>query len=233
MNKLTLVSDIHGNYPALSQVVDAEGSDSQYIVLGDIHGLNAFPQETLSLVHEIGDFVLAGNHDKAMFEYGEGHVNSDKLSTFECYHTLANLSVEQVKWMLELSHMEIDTFGHSRVCMTHAYPWPEKASGYETGNAGVKKRGVPQVGSTVSDDYDYVFHGHTHEQYSLDVSRFGGNHDVIFVNPGSLGWDGTYAVVDVDTGAVELKQVEYDEGWVEEHVQNVLPDDCPNVSQWL
>jgi len=160
-NEFVVVSDIHGNYPALQAVVDAEGQSSEYIVLGDIHGLNAYPSETQALVQAVSSFTLAGNHDKALFEFGEGHVVSDELSEFELYHTLANLSPEQVQWMLDLPHMEVIQRGQSRIAICHAYPWPSHASGYEPGNAGISKGSVTQVASTVGDDYDYVFHGHT------------------------------------------------------------------------
>jgi len=83
----------------------------------------------------------------------------------------------------------------------------------------------------VADDYDYVFHGHTHTQYELDCSQW--SHDVHFVNPGSLGYDGVYAVVDTDSGAVQLNSVELDMEALREHVGSVLPDDCPNVHNWL
>lgn len=204
--KWILVSDIHGNYPSLQAVVDKEGVDAEYVILGDIVGLNAYPSETQTLAQEVGNFVLAGNHDKAIFEYGEGHVNSPKLSKFELRHTLANLSVEQVEWMKERPYLEVVQRGPSRICLTHAMPWPSHASGYEPGNAGVKKGAVPNVASVVSDDYDYVFHGHNHSQFELDCSKFG--HNVHFVSSGTLGYNGEYAVVDTDRATVELKKVD-------------------------
>lgn len=231
MNKFVLLSDIHGNAPALQAVVDEEGLDQEYLVLGDIHGLNAYPKETVDLVKELDGYTLSGNHDKAIFQYGEGHVVSDALSKFERNHTLANLSADDVQWMLGLQHLDVFQRGPSRICITHAMPWPEMASGYEPGNAGISKRHLTKHASAVEEDYDYVFSGHSHEQYSQDCEKFG--HNVHFVNPGTLGYDGNYAVVDTDTGDVELKHVDYDEQAVKEHIQSVLPDDCPNVNRWF
>lgn len=230
-NEFVVVSDIHGNAPALEQVVEREGRDKEYMVLGDIHGLNAYPDETLRLVQEVGNFVLAGNHDKAMFHHNEGHVNSDALSRFELRHTLDNLSDEQQDWMRDRPFMEVVQRGPSRIALCHAYPWPAQASGYEPGNAGISKGSVTSVASTVSDDYDYVFHGHTHTQYELDCSQW--SHDVHFVNPGSLGYDGVYAVVDTDSGAVELNSVELDMDGLRDHISSVLPEDAPSVNRWL
>jgi protein phosphatase len=229
--KYVVVSDIHGNAPALEAVIEAEGADSEWLVLGDIHGLNAYPKETMELLNELEPKVLlAGNHDKAIFHHNEGHVVSDALSEFELEHTKANLTPAQQGWMDSLPFMEVWQDGDSRIAATHAYPWPDQASGYEPGNAGVSKGSVTHVASVVADDYDWVFHGHTHTQYSLDCERFG--HDVHFVNPGSLGYDGLYAVVDTDTGEVDLKQVEYGIEEVMDHIQEALPKGAPAAVEW-
>lgn len=230
MNKFVLVSDIHGNAPALEAVVERESTELEYMVLGDIHGLNGYPKETLELVRSLDGFVLAGNHDKAIFQYGEGHVNSDALSEFELQHTLSELNEESQEYMRDRPYMEVVQRGGNRICLCHAMPWPEKASGYEMGNIGMPKRDIPRYASMLSDDYDYVFHGHTHQQYSLDCEQF--SHDVHFVNPGTLGYDDNYAVVDTDSGEVELKSVEYEER-IAEHVQPLLPDDAPHTGAWL
>lgn len=227
--KWVVLSDLHGNAPALEQVIEQEGEDSDYIILGDLMGLCAYPKETLELVQEVGDYILAGNHDKAIFHKGVGHVMSEKLSEFELSHTINNLSHEQIDWMQKLNYLDVIERGGQRICITHAMPWPDMASGFEAGNSGVEKRDVTSVASVVSNNYDWVFHGHTHEQYDLDCAKFG--HDVHFVNPGSLGYENTYSVVDTETGSVEHKSVEYDED-VEAHIQEVLPPQAPPTSEW-
>lgn len=42
MDKLILISDVHGNGPALKALMEKE-PDGTYVFLGDLHGLNAFP----------------------------------------------------------------------------------------------------------------------------------------------------------------------------------------------
>lgn len=232
-NEFVVVSDIHGNYPALQEVVDTEGSDKEYIVLGDIHGLCAYPAETQSLIREISEHVLAGNHDKAIFQKNEGHVSSDQLSQFELFYTKAQLSHLDENYMRALPHLDVLTRGGQRICLTHALPFPEQASGYESGNLGIPKREVPHYASVVSDDYDWVFHGHTHEQYDLDCSQFAGQNDVHFVNPGSLGYQQSYSVVDIEAGEVEHKSVDVDMDSVRAHVQENLPEGAPPASKWL
>ena len=233
-NEFILLSDLHGNAPALDAVIEREGLDNEYLVLGDIHGLNAYPKEVMDLLNEMKPLVvLAGNHDKAIFHHGEGHVNSTELNSFELDHTQSELSDKDRDMMRQLPFMHVMTRNGSRICLTHSMPWPERASGYERGNAGIRKADVVEIAATVSDDYDWVFHGHTHEQYNLDCTRFG--HDVHFVNPGSLGYAGSYTVVSTDSNKVEHKSVggEYDRDSLKDHVQSVLPEDAPHTEEWL
>jgi predicted phosphodiesterase len=232
MTTAVLVSDIHGNAPALRRVVASEGTDPLYFILGDIHGLYGYPEQVVNIVRRVGTHVIAGNHDKAIFQYNEGHVNSDALSTFEYEHTMAELSESQQEYMESLPYFQIATINGSRICLTHAQPWPENASGYEPGNAGIQKRDVMEIAAVVSDDYDYVFHGHTHTQYQLDCSQFAGNHTITFVNPGSVGQYGEYAVVDIETGDVALKSVSGHENKVKAHLESIVPDTAPDVDTW-
>lgn len=232
MSNLVVLSDLHANARALEAAIIQEGWGAEYVVLGDIHGLNGFPKETQELVTSLNRVAtLAGNHDKAIFDHGEGHVNSTELSEYELNHTLSNLSDDEIEWMKDLPYMDIVERDGQRCCFAHAWPYPEKASGYEMGNGGVSKRAIPMVASSVADDYDWVFLGHTHEQYELDCSKFG--HNVHFVNPGSLGYNGEYATVDTSTGTVSLETIEWDENAVKERVQNTLTDDAPHVNDWL
>jgi predicted phosphodiesterase len=234
MSKHVLLSDIHSNYPSLQAVVDKEGKNVKYSILGDIVGLLSYPSETVSLIKELDtETVLLGNHDRAIFHEGVGHVNSMKLSEFELTHTINNLSHEQIDIMQELPFIEVWEDGPHTNCAAHAKPWAAEASGYESGNAGVWKKDVPHVASTVADSYDFVLLGHTHQQYSLDCSQFG--NPVTFVNPGSLGWNDTYSILDKATGDVEHKSVEgeYKRKSVKEHIQRLLPEDAPHTREWF
>lgn len=233
MSEFVLLADVHGNAPALATVIDREGRDADYVMLGDLHGLMAHPDAVVRLAQEFGQVVLKGNHDHALFDVGEGHVQNDALSRFEYEHTMVGTSDEQKAWMRQLPSLDVRTIDGERICATHAYPWPELATGYEEGNAGVTKGDVPHVASVVSNDYDWVFHAHTHQKYDLDCEQWG--HDVHFVNPGSLGYDDTYSVVDTETGTVSHKSVEgeYDREALRRHVGSLLPEDCPSVHEWL
>ena len=60
-----VLSDIHGNLPALQRVLEAlerEGVDG-YLCLGDIVGYGPCPNACVSRVAELGAVTVAGNHD--------------------------------------------------------------------------------------------------------------------------------------------------------------------------
>ena len=230
MSKYVLLSDIHGNAVSLEAVIDAEGTDVEYLVLGDIHGLCGYPAKTVELLQSLDATIIAGNHDKALFHHDEGHVNSDILSEYEYEHTINSLTRSQQDWMLQLPFMKVITRSGDRICLAHSYPWLEQASGYELGNAGVTKATVTSVASVVADDYDYVFIGHTHQQYDLDCSQF--EHDVHFANPGSLGYDETYLTFDQETGKFEHKSVDIDRDMVRAHIDGLTPDSAPSSYTW-
>lgn len=231
MTKTVLVSDIHGNGRALEKVMAQEGTDARYIFLGDLVGLCGYPALVVNLAEIHGDFVLAGNHERAIFHEGVGSVVNEELSDFEYQHTMDALTDEDVEWVKDLPYLDVTVLDGARVCMAHAFPWTGQASGAEPGNAGVRKSELPEIASIVADDYDFVLLGHTHVQYEEDCSRWG--HEVHVVNPGSLGYHHEYATVDFESGKVELKCVEDTHEEVSENLHEILPDDAPNVDEWL
>jgi diadenosine tetraphosphatase ApaH/serine/threonine PP2A family protein phosphatase len=63
--RVAVISDIHGNAHALQAVlaaIDAEGLDAVWC-LGDTVGYGPQPNECCSLVREVADVCLVGNHD--------------------------------------------------------------------------------------------------------------------------------------------------------------------------
>jgi hypothetical protein len=67
-----LISDIHGNVPALEAVladIDRRGVDS-ILCLGDVIGYGPEPRETLRRAFE-WEVVLLGNHEEAAMYYAE------------------------------------------------------------------------------------------------------------------------------------------------------------------
>lgn len=69
MYRRAIISDIHGNLPALEAVLaDIAGQKVDEVVcLGDICGYGAQPKECIDRVREAAAWTLLGNHDEAIF----------------------------------------------------------------------------------------------------------------------------------------------------------------------
>ena len=63
--KIALISDIHGNYPALKAVLESkafQSADKAYC-LGDLVGYYPYPEECVKRVMKEGIPCVMGNHD--------------------------------------------------------------------------------------------------------------------------------------------------------------------------
>ena len=65
-----LISDIHGNLPALEKVLSAlaKAQIETYLCLGDIIGYGASPNECCQIIRGIGAVCIRGNHEQAVLE---------------------------------------------------------------------------------------------------------------------------------------------------------------------
>jgi diadenosine tetraphosphatase ApaH/serine/threonine PP2A family protein phosphatase len=63
--KAVILSDVHGNLPALETVLEAVGGEgaTELWCLGDLVGYNADPEACTTALIELADICLAGNHD--------------------------------------------------------------------------------------------------------------------------------------------------------------------------
>lgn len=208
MTKYVVVSDIHGNYPALQAVIDQSKPD-KYICTGDVVGLMGFPAETVQTVQNITETCVKGNHDVAVIEQERGIVSNPQLSVFE-YETVTDaLSDSQQAWIQSLdSYVELD---EPSSIVAHANPTPSEATGLDS--SGVRKRDYPKWASRIDSSIEFVLIGHTHQQATLDCSKFPDCH-ATFVNGGSVGQPlngkARYAVIDTETGEARPYIAEYD-----------------------
>jgi diadenosine tetraphosphatase ApaH/serine/threonine PP2A family protein phosphatase len=66
--RLGIFSDVHANIEALSAVMDGFQSESidTYYCLGDVVGYGASPNECTSLIRNVAEVTILGNHDAAV-----------------------------------------------------------------------------------------------------------------------------------------------------------------------
>ena len=65
MPKIAILSDIHGNLPALQAVLKrvAKSGAEEIVFGGDLVGYGASPRECVELVRGLGGHCVLGNHD--------------------------------------------------------------------------------------------------------------------------------------------------------------------------
>ena len=97
-----ILSDLHSNLQALRIVLRyaKTGSIDRYVLLGDLVGYGANPNETLDLVRQLAPRVMVrGNHDRACITPGSDHAFS--LPARMAVTWTRNRLSEENAWFLE------------------------------------------------------------------------------------------------------------------------------------
>jgi putative phosphoesterase len=206
--KLGIISDVHGNFPALEAVLEDMPQVSRLICLGDIVGYNPFPAECLHRVRERCDLVLQGNHDRLELE----GLNRQAIAGIQ--FAKSELSHEQQEYLQQLpGKCEVWDTG---LLAVHSHP--ENVDQY------VMPRNFPRMRPYL-DEYKGLLLGHTHVQHVAEIDNR------LILNPGSVGQprDGdsraAYAVIDTEPLDYDLRRVEYDTGRI---LQTVLDSELPD-----
>lgn len=134
MKRLAILSDIHGNLPALEAVladIEAAGLDELWC-LGDVVGYGAEPDECARLVSEHCSVCLAGNHDLAALGELDVAAFSPNAATAVEW-TRANAAPETLDFLRTLEPSDTS----HEVALYHASPrdpvweyvlWPDQAA---------------------------------------------------------------------------------------------------------
>jgi predicted phosphodiesterase len=218
--RLAIISDIHGNLPALESVLaEVEGTAPDALwCLGDVVGYGAQPDECTSLVAERCALSLVGNHDLAVL--GEIEVSAFSPSAAEAVTwTRQNAAPETLEYLRGLEPAD-----ESReVALYHASPrdpvweyvlWVDQAEE----NLAAQAARVSLIGHShvalyfVAPDEDADVRGANAEGGStLEVAE-----GRWLINPGSVGQprDGdpraAWMELDTDSWSVTYRRTPYD-----------------------
>lgn len=193
---IAIISDIHGNYPALKSVMkDIEKYEIEQIIsLGDVSGYYPFINEVIDLLKSKNVINLIGNHDRYI------------IDNTECPRsTSANLCLNYQKSVITNENKEwlkksISKYEDNNISMVHG-GWIDNEDEYIL---KVKEEYFKKL------SFKYFFCGHTHVQKHLQMKN-----EKEFINPGSVGQprDGdkkaAYCLFDTKTEEVILKRVIY------------------------
>ena len=236
--RLALISDIHGNRPALDAVlahITADAAVDATYHLGDLVGYGPWPNEVIVKLRDAQIPGVAGNYDSTVAT-GYKHCGcrsenaaQEELAHQSCAWTLAHVSEESKQFLHALPfRMDIRPLGGHRagptVRLLHG--------GAQLNTVYVTDDRPDEFLAAMADTLgakpgDAICFGHTHIPWQRTV---GG---VLFVNTGSVGRpkDGDpracYVVLEIGDTSVSAQfvRVEYD---IEEAVQGIVASELPN-----
>lgn len=218
MSRYAILSDIHGNLFALTEVINDLNDQNidSIILLGDLIDYGMQSNEVIEYVKDnFSQKIICniwGNHEKAIMTKNFSHFSS-KRGVDSAKFTESQLTAESKEYLeKELNHegkyeFEID---NKKVLAVHGslndFYWKAIFPDNLNGNYS---------------DYDIVLSGHSHYPhvfqhfYEADNPDMRNKKSVLFVNPGSVGQprnhnpNAQYAILDMDSMGVELKSVKY------------------------
>ena len=205
---MLILSDVHGNWPALRAVVEAEATIDFVLCLGDLVNYGPQPVECVRWAMEhfqTGRFIQ-GNHDRAVALDGDPHCSTAYTSLADATQKISArlLTAEMKRFLGGLQPLHRFELGGNKCVACHGCP-KEPLYGYlpeiapvSLWESEVVTAGLPNV----------LFLGHTHLPMKTRLLK------TLLVNPGSVGQpkDGdpraAYAVW--NNGEVTLRRAAYD-----------------------
>jgi len=177
MEKIAILSDIHGNIPALEAVVDdfeRRGVES-VINLGDNISGPLWPKETIEYLMKQNWTQILGNHDRYLFE-----LNRADLSPSDSY-AFPLLNESELEWLKTLpTGLKI----HDKFLLFHGTPLDDNSYLLETVEDGRARLATPdeiiqRLGKIES---SILICGHSHIPRVVELPD-----NRLIINPGSIG----------------------------------------------
>lgn len=206
--KIIIVSDIHGNWPALRAVFENETAFDDILCLGDLVNYGPFPVECVEWAKKMvgPGLLIQGNHDRAVGLDTDPHCSTayTRLADATQIFTALLLSPELKNLLAHLKPIRSFELEEARCVACHASPI-DPLYHYLPETAPVS---VWESEIIAAHQPDVLFLGHTHIPMKMHFRR------TLVINPGSVGQpkDGdpraAYAVW--QDGDVTLQRVAYD-----------------------
>ncbi len=209
--KIAIISDVHGNYDALSAFPE---SYDELWVLGDLVNYGPQPKEVVEFIEDKAAVVVRGNHDQCI-GYGDDPRCSQQFREMAEATRRFTEAVVTLKQRLYLCSFPLKlnlVREQTRFLLCHATP-SDPLYEYRTERSGKWADDCARLPA------DLILVGHTHIPFVLSID----GHTV--VNPGSLGQPKTgkpeacYAVW--ENGRVGLRSYKYPVGKTVEKIRRM------------
>jgi len=206
--KLLILSDVHGNWPALQAVLAAEPDVDQILCLGDLVNYGPQPAEcvTWAMQHLSPEWLIQGNHDRAVGRDEDPHCSGpyQPLAAATQAVSASALSAEMKQFLAGLAPLQRFQLGEAVFVACHAVPsdplhhYLPESSPVTLWESELNVAGYP----------DFLLLGHTHEPMNTRFRK------TLVVNPGSVGQpkhgDAQAAYAVWQDGEVTLRRAAYD-----------------------
>lgn len=202
--KVAILTDIHGNVPALQAVLadmDSRGDIEHTFCLGDMIGIGPYSNEVIEMLYSRKNMIaISGNHEEAVLSLLqnkgplEGHKGIAEHHQWVGQH-LSEESIKRVQALPKFVEKEVEG---RQFLLTHYHMNNDKLDVIDKEPSGTKLDARYQ-GTT----YDLVCFGHHHilHYYKTDQR--------IYMNPGALGCNdlaiARYGIVDLQEGKIDVK----------------------------
>jgi putative phosphoesterase len=218
--RILVVSDIHGNWPALAAIDEPH---DVCLCLGDLVDYGPDSARCVRWAMEHAHYAIRGNHDHGVAQGIEvvGESGYRYLTRVSRPWVWEALGAEERRYLLQLPVTRRLTLEGKRFLMVHATP-RDPLDEYLMKDPETWARRVQKS------EADVVLVGHSHMQFNLNVDG------IVVVNPGSVGQprDGdpraAYAVI--DGGKIDLKRVSYP---IDETIARVEASPLPERAKQL
>lgn len=198
--KTLILSDIHGNFPALSAILQVEKSYDACLFLGDAVDYGPYPNECISFLEQEMDFGVIGNHDNALVHVVDCGCREDFKRFSEetrAWHK-SLIGEDGLAFLRSLQPLNQITIDGNSLFLAHASLQGDLFRYLLENEVDDALDGVTA---------QVVLLGHTHVQLQKHVGN------TLVVNPGSVGLarDGgqaCYAIL--ENSAVTLRRLAYD-----------------------
>lgn len=216
--KVLILSDIHGNWPALQAVLAAESDADQVLCLGDLVNYGPQPAECVAWAMQLSlpSRIIQGNHDRAFGLGNAPRCASANQQLAEAMQSATNslLTPEMKRFLAALQPLQEFCWGEARCVAFHtiagnaSFPHIGGQNALWPWESDIVLLGHPDKLFVLVGHPDMLFLSHTH----APIKTHWGN--TLVVNPGSVGLptDGdpraAYAVW--QDGAVTLHRLAYD-----------------------
>lgn len=180
--KAAILTDIHGNAPALQAVlsdIDQQGDIEQLFCLGDMIGIGPYSNEVIEMLYSREHMTaIAGNHEEAVLHLLEGRGPLKGHKELQEHHEWVGrqLSEESIKLIQRLPKSIDKEVEGQHVPLTHYHMSDNKLDDIDREPSGVKLDAKYKETS-----YDLICFGHYHILHYFRTARR------VYMNPGALG----------------------------------------------